>query len=112
MPPSHAVVPPVVPVRAEPAIEPAKKSQADNRNSNDNREGEQQSNADNLPPQRRLTISRDTNLHSFVYRSIEAHSGEVVWQWPAEEMVRRAKQLRVAEDKLREEVKRDVDESA
>jgi uncharacterized FlaG/YvyC family protein len=114
MPPSHAVVPPVAPVRAAPPVEPATKPQADNRDSNDRREGERQQNqAANLPADRRLTISRDSNLHSFVYRSIESGSGEVVWQWPAEEMLRRAQSLRAVEAKMREEGgAHDVDEKA
>jgi uncharacterized FlaG/YvyC family protein len=114
MPPTHAVIPPIAPVRAEPPIEPAKKSQADNRNSNERRESQQQQNPSaNAPPDRRLTISRDSNLHSFVYRSIAADSGEVVWQWPAEEMLKRAKSLRAIEVQMREEGGgNDVDEKA
>ncbi len=103
MPPTHAVIPPIAPVRAEPPVEPAKKTQADNRNTNDHRQGEQPGQNAEAPPDRRLIISRDSNLHSFVYRSVEADSGEVVWQWPAEEMLRRAKSLRAVEEKLRED---------
>jgi len=100
-------------VRAEPPVEPAKKSQTDNRDSSDRRDGERQNQSANTPTDRRLTISRDSNLHSFVYRSIESGSGEIVWQWPADEMLRRAKSLRAVEAKMRDEGgRRDVDEKA
>jgi uncharacterized FlaG/YvyC family protein len=98
--PSAVPVPRVAPVRQEPPVEPAKKAQAENRESSERRDSERQAQA---ASDRRMSVTRDETLRTFVYRSIEADSGEVVWQWPAEEMLRRAKHVRALEEKQREE---------
>lgn len=107
--PSAAAVPRVTPVRPEPPVEPPKKAQAENRSSNDYRESERRA---ALAAERHMSITRDENLKAFVYRSIDADSGDVVWQFPAEEMLRRAEHLRQLEDKRREETAHEVDERA
>lgn len=98
MPPSAVAVARVAPVRPEPAIEPVKRPQTENRNSS-----EQRDERHSAPSDSRLSIAHDEKLKSFVYRSIDEDSGEVVWQWPAEEMLRRAHHLRALEEKQREE---------
>lgn len=90
----------VTPARAEPPIEPAKKSQSENRNANDNR-GEGQA---GQQTERHLSITRNPAVHAFIYKSIDADSGKVVWQWPSEEAVRRAQHLRDKEEQLAHEV--------
>ena len=109
VPPSAVAVPRVTPVRPEPPVEPPKKSQAENRGSNDYRDSERKA---ALAAERQMSITRDENLKAFVYRSIEAESGEVVWQFPAEEMLRRAEHLRQLEEKRLEDLAREVDERA
>lgn len=112
MPASAAAVARIAPVRPEPAIEPAKPPQTENRSSDKKHENEQQAaSSANAAANRRLTITRDETLKSFVYRSIDDDSGEVVWQWPAEDMLRRAQHLRQLEEKRREEAHA-VDEKA
>lgn len=110
-PPSAVPVPRVTPVRQESPVEPPKKSQTDNRGSNDYRESERRA---AVEAERQMSITRDENLNGFVYRSIEADSGEIVWQFPAEEMLRRAEHFRQLEEKRREErtEAREVDERA
>jgi uncharacterized FlaG/YvyC family protein len=58
-----------------------------------------------------MSITHDEKLKTFVYRSIEEESGDVVWQYPAEEMLRRAEFLRQLEER-REERAHEVDERA
>lgn len=107
--PSAVAVPRVTPVRPEPPVEPPKKPQAENRGSQDYRESERKA---AIQAERRLSITRDENLRRFVYRSIEEESGDVVWQFPAEEMLRRAEHLRQLEEKRREDLSHEVDERA
>jgi hypothetical protein len=104
-PPSVASVAPVAPARQQPAVEPAAKTQTDNQGA---------SGGDGRPAgsDRLLTITRDPNLHGFVYRSIDAASGEVVWQYPNEGAVRRAEYMRALEAKMREAAGHAVDEQA
>jgi hypothetical protein len=109
VPPSAVAVPRVTPVRPEPPVEPPKRSQAENRGSQDYRESERKA---AIEAERRLSISRDENLRGFVYRSIEEESGDVVWQFPAEEMLRRAEHLRHLEEKRLEDLSHEVDERA
>lgn len=45
----------------------------------------------------RLTITRDEAANAFVYRSIDRKSGEVVWQYPVEQVLRMAQRLRELE---------------
>jgi hypothetical protein len=108
VPPSAAAVPRVVPVRPEPPVEPPKKSQPQNRDSEDYRESERKA----VEAERRLSITRDENIRGFVYRSIEKDSGDIVWQFPAEEMLRRAAHLRQIEERRREDLSHEVDEQA
>lgn len=98
MPTSAAAIARIAPVRPEPQVEPAKRTQTDNDTANDRREREP------TPSDRQLSITRDKAANTFVYRSIEAESGDVVWQWPAEDMLRRAQHLRALEERRREEV--------
>jgi uncharacterized FlaG/YvyC family protein len=50
-----------------------------------------------VEPSRRLTITRDESANTFVYRSINADTGEVVWQYPVEQVLRMAHRLRELE---------------
>lgn len=104
MPPTSTpfATPRVTPVRVADPVEPATKSQADNRNSGDHRSNSGQQ-AQSTAADRHLTITREPALQSFVYRSVDSDSGEVVWQYPAEQVLRRARQLRALEDRLRGE---------
>ena len=47
-----------------------------------------------VEPGTRLTITRDEAANAFVYRSIDRKSGEVVWQYPVEQVLRMAHRLR------------------
>lgn len=98
LPPSTPIVR-VIPVRAPDPIEPPKRPQTDNQNASDHRpsDGRQAAQAA-IPPERHLTITREPALQSFVYRSIDAESGDVVWQWPSEQVLRRAQLLRALEE--------------
>jgi uncharacterized FlaG/YvyC family protein len=108
VPPSAVAVPRVTPVRPEPPVEAPKKSQAENRGSQDYRESERKA----VEAERRFSIARDENLRGFVYRSIEKDSGDIIWQFPAEEMLRRAEHLRHLEEKRLEDLSHEVDERA
>ncbi len=81
--PSVPVVTRPVQVRPDQIIEPAKDTQTGNRSSG---EGDHAN--------RHLTISRSDKLGTFVYRSIDVESGDVLWQYPAENMLRMAQQWR------------------
>ena len=48
----------------------------------------------------RLSISRDDETGKFVYRSIDTDTGEVIRQWPDEEMLRLTTYLREFEGLL------------
>ena len=50
-----------------------------------------------VEPSRHLTITRDEAANTFVYRSIDAETGEVVWQYPVEQVLRMAHRLRELE---------------
>jgi uncharacterized FlaG/YvyC family protein len=50
-----------------------------------------------VEPSTRLTITRDEDANTFVYRSINAETGEVVWQYPVEQVLRMAHRLRELE---------------
>lgn len=92
-PPPVVVVPRAAPVVAPEAVEPARKSQADNKKGEQNREE-----SANAKPSRHLSITRNEDLNAFVYRSIDADSGDVVWQFPSEDVLRRAERYRQNED--------------
>jgi len=108
VPPSAVAVPRVTAVRPEPPVEPPKKPQPQNRGTEDYRESERKA----VEAERRLSIARDENFRGFVYRSIEKDSGDIVWQFPAEEMLRRAEHLRQLEEKRLEDLRHEVDERA
>ncbi len=108
-PPSAVAVPRVVPIRPEPPVEPPRRSQADNRATDDYRESQRKASAE---AERHMTISRDKNTRAFVYRSVDVESGDVIWQYPAEEMLRRSEYLRQMEDRRREEIAHEIDERA
>jgi hypothetical protein len=106
MPPLMLVVPRVAPVHAAEHVEPPKKPQTGNRESRDRRnDGE----AD-LPKaalsasERHLRIMHDDAAKTFVYRSVEAETGDVVWQWPTQQILRRAAYAHEAETQQRHEV--------
>lgn len=102
-----------VPVRPEPQIEPAKETQTDNRAGNERRERdrEQRDEAAAAREARHFTVTRDPALKSFVYRSVDAESGDVVWQYPAEEMLRHKRHMKAMAEKQQAEAKA-VDETA
>jgi len=50
-----------------------------------------------VEPSTRLTITRDEGANAFVYRSVNADTGEVVWQYPVEQVLRMAHRLRELE---------------
>jgi uncharacterized FlaG/YvyC family protein len=108
MPPTLPVVPRVAPVRAAEHIEPPKKSQTDSQSSNQQRQESDAGSQAVASDQRQMRISRDEAARRFVYRSVVSDTGEVVWQYPAEEMLRRAHYLR----KVEEQVRHTVDEKA
>jgi hypothetical protein len=89
-PPTVVAVPRAAPVVAPEVVEPAKKPQTENRKSGDQSRGEDQSRAS-----RQLSITRNEDLNAFVYRSIEIESGDVMWQWPSEDVLRRAESYRL-----------------
>jgi uncharacterized FlaG/YvyC family protein len=107
--PTAMAVPRVTPVRHEPPVEPARKTQTDNRSSNERRDHERE--AAIVAQERHMSITHDEKLKTFIYRSVDADSGDVVWQYPAEEMLRRAEFLRQLEER-REERAHALDERA
>ncbi len=92
--PSVPVVSRVAPVRPDQHIEPAMESQSDNRTSDNGRGGD--GNAGQST--RHLTISRNDTLGTFVYRSIDQESGDVVWQYPTEGRLRMSQHLQELEE--------------
>jgi len=50
-----------------------------------------------VEPSTRLTITRDEAANTFVYRSLDADTGAVVWQYPVEQVLRMAHRLRELE---------------
>jgi hypothetical protein len=108
-PPSAVAVPRITPIRPEPPVEPPRRSQADNRGSDDYRESQRKASAE---AERHMMISRDKATRAFVYRSVDVDSGDVLWQYPAEEMLRRSEYLRQLEDRRREEIAHEVDQRA
>ena len=51
----------------------------------------------NVLPSTRLTITKDEAANTFVYRSINRDTGEVMWQYPVEQVLRMAHRLRELE---------------
>lgn len=50
--------------------------------------------ADMLPPDARLIIEYDQAANRFVYKSVDRETGEVLHQWPPEEVMRKLAYLR------------------
>ena len=104
------VVPRVAPVRPAEHVEPPKKPQTENHNSENRRQEKRESAAQAAvtdAAERHLRITRDDAAKAFVYRSVEAETGDVVWQWPSEQILRRAQYRHEAEQQSHE-----VDEKA
>ena len=80
-------------VRPDHVVEPTKNTQTENRGANDDQHSTQQ----DAPANRHLTVSRHDTLNTYVYRSIEENSGEVLWQYPAENMLRLSQHWREME---------------
>jgi hypothetical protein len=61
----------------------------------------------------KLTVSLDTETGTFIYRSVASTDGEVVWQWPSEQVMRVIQYFRRIES-LDEKIaaKRSVDQKA
>ncbi len=102
--PSVPVLPRQAPVRPDHVVEPAKNTQTENRGANDGQHSTQQ----DAPANRHLTISRHDTLNTYVYRSIEEESGDVLWQYPAENMLRMSQHWRDME--ARESSQHEVDQ--
>lgn len=92
--PSVPVVARPAQVRADQQVEPPKNTQAENRSANNGNETEHQAEH----PARHLTISRQDKLGAFVYRSIDSGSGDVVWQYPTESLLRMSQHLQEMEE--------------
>jgi len=94
--PALPVVPPLPPqpaVRPDLRVEPAEKTRPETRTADNGnrRNAEEQAQPHST---RSLTISRQDKLGGFIYRSIDAQSGEVVWQYPADSILRMSQALR------------------
>ena len=92
--PSVPVISCISPVRPEQQIEPAAESRSDNRTDDNGKGGESHAGQQN----RHLTISRSDTLGTFVYRSIDQDSGDVVWQYPNEGRLRMSQLLQELEE--------------
>lgn len=103
MPASMPVVPRVAPVRPAEVVEPPKKPQTESHNSNEQRQDSGEATVLKAN-QRQMRISHDKAAQAFVYRSVEAGTGEVVWQWPSDDILRRAQYQREAEERIRHEI--------
>ena len=84
--PSVPVLTRQAPVRPDHVVEPARNTQTENRTSSDDQHDSHTN--------RHLTISRNESLNTFVYRSIDEESGDVLWQYPAEHMLRMSQHWR------------------
>ena len=81
-------------VRPEPAVEAVAPPHIENGVPNEGKKGERPPIATEARASHRLTITRDALLNAFVYRSVDGDTGEVLWQWPAEGALRRARYWR------------------
>ena len=59
----------------------------------------------------RLTVALDSDSGKFVYKSVEQPEGEVVWQWPREEVLRVLQYFRQVESAPAPEPPHQVDRS-
>ena len=111
--PALPVVPPLPPVQAarpDLRVEAAEKPRPENRTADNGngRNGE--------PPAaqatRSLTISRQDKLGAFIYRSIDEQSGEVVWQYPADSILRMSQHLQEMQKAMEKSAGTQADEMA
>ena len=103
MPPMMPVVPRVAPVHPAEHVEPPKKPQTEQQNTGDRRRDGESKGA-LAASERHLRIMHDDAAKTFVYKSVEAETGDVVWQWPSEQILRRATYAHEAETQQRHEV--------
>ena len=54
----------------------------------------------NLPSNSKLQITHDKDTGTFVYRSIDAETGEVIRQWPSDEILKLRESVRELEGML------------
>jgi len=54
----------------------------------------------NLPSNSKLQITRDSDTGAFVYRSVDPETGEVIRQWPSEQILSLRESLRELEGVL------------
>ena len=92
--PSVPVVAKPPAVRPDQHVEPPKDSQSGNRTADNGNSG---SHSDGQPA-RYLTISRNDTLGTFIYRSIEEESGDIVWQYPTESLLRMSQHMAEMEE--------------
>jgi hypothetical protein len=45
----------------------------------------------------RLSVSLDADTNTFIYKSVDSANGDVVWQWPSEQVLRVLQYLRSVE---------------
>jgi uncharacterized FlaG/YvyC family protein len=90
-------------VRPAQHVEPPKKPQTENHNTSEQRQDSAEA-AVLKATERQMHITHDKAAQAFVYRSVDEGTGEVVWQWPSDEILRRARYLREAEERMRHEV--------
>ena len=106
--PSVAVPSHTPPVRPEQHIEPAAETRSDNHTANNGKGGESHEGQQG----RRITISRNDTLGTFVYRSIDNDSGDVVWQYPNESRLRMSQHLQELQELQEQKLRDGVDEKA
>lgn len=112
--PALPVVPPLPPqpdARPDLRVEPAEKARAEARTA-DNGNGRNAEEQVQAKPGRSLTISRQEKLGGFIYRSIDDQSGEVIWQFPADSILRMSQALREMEKAMEQGEGRNADEQA
>ena len=103
--PSVSVVSRPMQVRPDQLVEPAQKPQTDNQTASNGSHAEHQGGQ----PSRHLTVSRHDTLGVYVYSSIDEGSGDVLWQYPAENILRMAQQWQEKEEL---KTKHQIDETA
>lgn len=103
--PSVPVVSRPAQVRPDQHVEAAQKPQSDNQAASNGSNAEHHGGQ----PTRHLTVSRHDTLGVYVYRSIDEGSGDVLWQYPAENILRMAQQWQEKEDL---KTKHQIDEKA
>lgn len=104
--PSVPVIARPAPVRPDQQVEPARESHAEKRTADNGSDDGQHA---GQSARHHLTISRSDRLGTFVYRSIEDESGDVVWQYPTENRLRMSQHL---QEMAEQTVTHQVDEQA